>query len=188
MKVPATDPGFSTLQIMWLDDDRLQLLLKFVIITVKSETSLSQYFQAKLEFDNLLAERTPAANVSSESILRCAIFCEKGCECFSFNLITGVCLLYDSCYPFGMTVNETGWRLFVNLSNQSKWNFWTIYCQLRRLDGHGHFKTLLISLEGELYIKIQKRTKIQQIKYIDIFFTKSWFVAKQIISQILRQL
>lgn len=121
MKVPATDPGFST--IMWLDDDRLQLLLKFVIITVKPETSLSQYFQAKLEFDNFLAERTPAANVSSESILRCAIFCEKGCECFSFNLITGVCLLYDSCYPFGMTVNETGWRLFVNLSNQSKWNF-----------------------------------------------------------------
>lgn len=108
---------------MWLDDDRLQLLLKFVIITVKSETTLSQYFQAKLEFDNLLSERTPAANVSSESILRCAIFCEKGCECFSFNLITGVCLLYDSCYPFGMTVNETGWRLFVNLSNQSKWNF-----------------------------------------------------------------
>lgn len=75
---------------------------------------MSQYFKAYLEFDNKLPIIKPIYEKHADSISICATFCGFGCKCFNFNLQTGMCRTYNSCNALYMTVNETGWRLYVD--------------------------------------------------------------------------
>lgn len=75
---------------------------------------MSQYFKAYLEFDNKRSIIKPIYDKHADSISICATFCGFGCKCFNFNLQTGMCRTYNSCNALYMTVNETGWRLYVD--------------------------------------------------------------------------
>lgn len=78
--------------------------------------SMSKYFKAKLEFDNKVSIVKPIHNRHADSLAMCALFCGFGCKCFNFNLQTGMCRPYNSCNALDMTVNETGWRFYVDPS------------------------------------------------------------------------
>lgn len=75
---------------------------------------MSQYYKAYLEFDNKPSIIKPIYDKHADSISICATFCGFGCKCFNFNLQTGMCRTYNSCNALYMTVNETGWRLYVD--------------------------------------------------------------------------
>lgn len=57
----------------------------------------------------------PLATVT-QSLINCTILSRNSSECFSFNSQTGMCRRYCSCDPSDMTVTESGWRLYNNLS------------------------------------------------------------------------
>lgn len=90
---------------------------------------MSQYYKAYLEFDNKLSIIKPINDKHADSISICATFCGFGCKCFNFNLQTGMCRTYNSCNALYMTVNETGWRLYVDppLNTKGKHMIFTFY-------------------------------------------------------------
>lgn len=75
---------------------------------------MSQYYKAYLEFENKLSIIKPIYDKHADSNGMCATFCGFGCKCFNFHLQTGMCRTYNSCNALYMTVNETGWRLYVD--------------------------------------------------------------------------
>lgn len=75
---------------------------------------MSQSYKANLEFDNKLPTLKPIHIKHADSLAMCASFCGFGCKCFNFNLQTGMCRPYNSCNALDMTVDETGWRLYVD--------------------------------------------------------------------------
>lgn len=44
------------------------------------------------------------------------MLCVNEYNCFNFNIQTGTCLLYNSCNSSDMTVSESGWRFFTDIS------------------------------------------------------------------------
>jgi hypothetical protein len=54
------------------------------------------------------------AVVKADSIIQCSIFCGDGCSCFGFNSTVGTCHTHASCDPQTITVEEPGWRYFMN--------------------------------------------------------------------------
>lgn len=88
-------------------------LLLFTLMTLLVGL-MFQYYKAYLEFDNKLSIIKPIYDKHADSISICATFCGFGCKCFNFNRQTGMCRTYNSCNALYMTVNETGWRLYVD--------------------------------------------------------------------------
>lgn len=90
---------------------------------------MSQYYKAYLEFENKLSIIKPIYDKHADSNGMCATFCGFGCKCFNFHLQTGMCRTYNSCNALYMTVNETGWRLYVDppLNTKGKHIIFTFY-------------------------------------------------------------
>lgn len=78
--------------------------------------SLSEYYEANLEFDNKVPTLEPMNSKYADSSVRCAMLCGSGCKCFTFNEHTRLCLSYSLCNAIDKTVNKIGWRLYVKQS------------------------------------------------------------------------
>lgn len=78
--------------------------------------SISEYYEANLEFDNKVPTLEPMHSKYAESSVICAMLCGSGCKCFNFNEHTRMCQSYNSCNILDNTVNEIGWRLYVKRS------------------------------------------------------------------------
>lgn len=105
----------NTEPFMALKIDGLQLLFVFLSL---SHAMLTQYFKANEELDNKVSVHPSIGNSYTESLLSCTILSRNGTECFSYNSKTGMCRRFCSCDPSDITVTETGWRLYNNLSPQ----------------------------------------------------------------------
>lgn len=81
--------------------------------------SLSEYYEANLEFDNKVPSLEPMNSKYADSSVRCAMLCGSGCKCFNFNEHTRLCLSYSLCNALDKTVNKIGWRLYVKQSLSS---------------------------------------------------------------------
>lgn len=81
--------------------------------------SLSEYYEANLEFDNKVPTLEPMNSKNADSLVRCAMLCGSGCKCFTFNEHTRLCLSYSLCNALDKTVNKIGWRLYVKQSLSS---------------------------------------------------------------------
>lgn len=94
---------------------RFVLLIMYMRLT---QAMNSQSYQANPEFDNKVYKNEPLYNKTTGSLLICSALCGNGCNCFNFNLLTGMCLLFASCNPLHacMTGSENGWRFFVDPS------------------------------------------------------------------------
>ena len=90
----------------------LLLLFTFLSILV---ASVSYYYEAVLGFENKVPISEPIDNRSADSLVGCAMSCGSGCKCFNFNHHTGMCISYQSCHAFNMTMNEFGWQLYYRL-------------------------------------------------------------------------
>lgn len=86
-------------------------------ITMLSAEAMSfKTYGGKIELFNKVSIYEPLENKHTGSLLRCSVLCGIGCNCFNFNLKTGMCLLYNSCNPLHLTVSEIGWRFFTDPS------------------------------------------------------------------------
>lgn len=94
---------------------RFVLLIMYMRLT---QAMNSQSYQANPEFDKKVYKNEPLYNKTTGSLLICSALCGNGCNCFNFNLLTGMCLLFASCNPLHacMTGSENGWRFFVDPS------------------------------------------------------------------------
>lgn len=81
--------------------------------------SISEYYEANLEFDNRVSTLEPMKSKYTDSFVRCAMLCGSGCKCFNFNEHTRLCLSYSAFNALDKTVNEIGWRLYVKQSLSS---------------------------------------------------------------------
>lgn len=81
--------------------------------------SISEYYEANLEFDNKMPTLEPMNSKYADSSVRCAMLCGSGCKCFTFNEHTRLCLSYSLCSALDKTVNKIGWRLYVKQSLSS---------------------------------------------------------------------
>lgn len=81
--------------------------------------SISEYYEANLEFDNRVPTLEPMNSKYADTFVRCAMLCGSGCKCFNFNERTRLCLSYSLCNALDKTVSEIGWRLYVKQSLSS---------------------------------------------------------------------
>lgn len=63
-----------------------------------------------------MSTNEPLSFKQTDSLLMCRVLCVNGYNCFNFNIQTGTCLLYNSCNSSDMTVFESGWRFFTDIS------------------------------------------------------------------------
>ncbi|XP_052694555.1 IgGFc-binding protein-like [Crassostrea angulata] len=114
---------------------RLVLLVIYMYLRLTKAIS-SESYQANPEFDNKVFVKDPLYNKTTGSVLICSALCGTGCNCFNFNLLTGVCLLFASCNPLHMTVPENGWRFFfdptVKLNESEKTGFIVLFMAKNR--------------------------------------------------------
>lgn len=100
-------------QVMEPSVVRFVLLIMYMYLRLTRAMD-SQSYQANPEFDNKVYIKEPVYSKTTGSLLSCSVLCGNGCNCFNFNLLTGMCLLFASCDPLRtyMTVSENGWRFF----------------------------------------------------------------------------
>lgn len=91
------------------------LKMPFVFLSLL-HAMLTKDFKADGKLDNKVSVHPAIGNSYTESLINCTILSRNSSECFSFNSQTGMCRRYCSCDPSDMTVTDSGWRLYNNLS------------------------------------------------------------------------
>lgn len=116
-KVEVYHTSKYTLQVMEPSVVHFVLLIMYMYLRLTQAKNFQSY-QAYPEFDNKVYIKEPLYSKTTVSLLSCSVLCGNGCNCFNFNLLTGMCLLFASCNPLHacMTGSENGWRFFFDPS------------------------------------------------------------------------
>lgn len=98
-----------------------KITVQFILLTIclpSVDSAISKVYEANPDVYNYYTMSTnePLSFKQTDSLLMCSVLCVNGYNCFNFNIQTGTCLLYNSCNSSDMTVSESGWRFFTDIS------------------------------------------------------------------------
>lgn len=80
------------------------------------DSATSKVYDANPDLYNTKSTNEPLSFKQTDSLQLCSMPCVNEYNCFNFNIQTGTCLLYNSCNSSDMTVSESGWRFFTDIS------------------------------------------------------------------------
>lgn len=96
-----------------------KITVQFILLTIclpSVDTAISKVYEANPDLYNTKSTNEPLSFKQTDSLLLCSKLYVSGYNCFNFNIQTGTCLLYNSCNSSNMTVSESGWRFFTDVS------------------------------------------------------------------------
>lgn len=99
-----------------------KITVQFILLTIclpSVDSAITKVYEANPDVYNTMSTNEPLSFKqmdSLHSLLMCSVLCVNGYNCFNFNIQTGTCLLYNSCNSSDMTVFESGWRFFTDIS------------------------------------------------------------------------